>query len=194
MQKDEQEQLHETLWKSQEEEPMQMTTAEVSTRARKYERENILVFWLMLVLTPLVVAWIVYDLFHLLPKPLLFVTETWLLVTFLYAVWSFLRKGPRRMVPAEPCKQFLRREFEGKCQTATTIRRWILLLVPAVLAAWWGGGPALRARQMGIKSPWLSQLHAPLPLAVTILVLAFVWFGCGNAARKAKREMERLDE
>jgi hypothetical protein len=112
---------------------------------------------MMLGFTPLVAAWYVYSLYALihLHKPVLIATTTWLFVTFCYVVWRLLRNGPRRIVSAEPCAQFLEREFEGKLQFALETRRWILLLVPAVLAAWWGGGPTLGAKRLGIESPWL---------------------------------------
>ena len=96
------------------------------------------------------------------------------------------------MVPGEPCAQFLKREFEGKRESWRAARIWILWLHPAVFAAWWGGGPALRAQQMGNKIPWLAKLHAPVPLIVTVSVLAFVWLACGGQARKVQREIEKL--
>jgi hypothetical protein len=37
--------MHEDLWKSQEEEPMQITAEEVCVLARKYERQNVVVYW-----------------------------------------------------------------------------------------------------------------------------------------------------
>src|SRR5713101_4758037 len=132
MQKDKPEQIHEELWKSQEDEPMNITTEQLCVRARRYERENVWAHRGMLGLSPLLVAFILYELYGLLRsgKTLLITTETWLLVTFLYIVWRFLRNGPRRMVPAEPCAQFLKREFEGKRQSVLAARIWILLLLP----------------------------------------------------------------
>jgi uncharacterized RDD family membrane protein YckC len=94
---------------------------------------------------------------------------------------------------AEPCLQFLKREFEGKRQMTRAIRLLILLLVPSVMVAWWGGGPALSAREMGIKSPYLLRLHEPVSLIVTMMVLVLIWFVLGNEARKLEREIEKLD-
>jgi hypothetical protein len=194
MQKDKPEKFHEELWKSQEEEPMNVTTEQLCARARRYERGNVWAHRVMLGVSPLLAAFILYDLYGMfrLGKTLLITTETWLLLTFCYVIWGFLRRGPRRMVPAEPCAQFLKREFEGKRQAALGVRAWILLLLPAVIAAWWGGGPALRAQQMGIKSAWLLKLHAPVPLIVTVSVIALIWFVMGGEARRAQREIERL--
>ena len=141
MQKGKPEQIHEELWKSQEGEPMNITSEQLCVRARRYERKGVWAHWIMLGLVPLLTAFILYELYGLIhsAKFLLVTTETWLLVTFLYIIWGFLRNGPRRMVPAEPCVQFLKREFEFKSQFARAGRVWILLLLPAVFGAWWGG-------------------------------------------------------
>jgi uncharacterized RDD family membrane protein YckC len=194
MQNNKPEQSYEDLWKSQREEQMNTSTDEICARARRCERGNVLGHWILACLAPLAVAWIVHDLYGLLRlhRPLLIATVTWLLVTFCYVVWGFVRNGPRRMGAAEPSTQFLKREFEGRRRFALSVRRWILLLVPAVLAAWWGGGPALTASEMGIKAAWLLRAHQPVTLIVTILVLVFVWFAMGNAARKAEQEIEKL--
>jgi hypothetical protein len=194
MQNNKPEQSYEDLWKSQKEEQMNTSIDEICARARRYERGNVLEHWILACLAPLAAAWVAHDLYGLLRlhRPLLIATESWLLVTFCYVVWGFLRDSPRRIRTAESCSQFLKREFEGKRRSALSMRRWILLLVPAVLAAWWGGGPALTAKEMGIKAVWLLRVHQPAILIVTILVLAFVWFAMGNVARKAEQEIEKL--
>jgi hypothetical protein len=194
MQKDKPEKFHEELWKSQEEEPMNVTTEQLCARARRYERGNVWAHRVMLGVSPLLAAFILHDLYGMfrLGKTLLITTETWLLVTFLYVIWRFLRNGSRRMIPAEPCAQFLKREFEGKRHSALGARIWMLWLLPAVLASWWGGLPALRAQQLGIKSPWLLKLHAPVPLILTMSVLALIWLALGGEARRAQREIEKL--
>ena len=173
---------------------MNITADELCVRARRYERKGVWAHRLMLGLAPLFTAFILYELYSLIHsgKFLLVTTEAWLLATFLYIIWGFLRNGPRRMVPAEPCAQFLKRELEFKSQFARAARIWILLLLPAVIAAWWGGGPAFRAQQMGNKIPWLAKLHAPGPLIVTLSVLALVWLALESEARRAQREIEKL--
>ncbi len=187
-------QSHEDVWKSQEEEQMNISTEEICARARRHERGNVLGYWTLACLAPLAVAWIVHDLYGLLRlhKPLLIATESWLLLTFCYVAWGFLRNIPRRIRTAESCSQFLKREFEGKRRAFLSVRRWILLLLPAVLAAWWGGGPALTAEEMGVKAAWLLRAHQPVTLIETVLVLAFIWFAMGNAARKVEQEIEKL--
>lgn len=181
------------LWQSQEEEQMDVSMEQLRARARKYERENVWGFWVMLFLTPTVLAWAIYDLAHV-HRPLLVATAGWLYLTFCYVAWRFLRKGPSRIGSSEPCVRFLKRQLHTKIASARAVRVWILLLLPAVVSAWWAGGPALRAAEFGIKSPWLTQLHGPIPLIVTIGILAGFWFLMGDVARKANREIEKLNE
>ena len=42
------------------------------------------------------------------------------------------------------------------------------------------------------KIPWLAKLHAPVPLIVTISVLALGWLALESEARRAQREIEKL--
>jgi len=87
---------------------------------------------------------------------------------------------------------FLRREFEAKRQGLLWARRCWLLLIPAMLASWWGGGP-LRGKALGIRpSWWPSLLNQHEPLIVTSLVVAFVWFTLWKEARKVERETDKL--
>lgn len=194
MQDAKREQFPQDLWKSQEDEQMDIATEAVRAKARKYERKSVLGHRLMWGLGPLLIALCLYRLFELirLDKYVLAATMTWLLATSCYVIGGFLRNSPKRMGAAEPCGQFLKREFEGKLQFVRATRLWILLLLPAVLVAWWAGGPALTAKGLGIKSDWLLQVHAPLPLILTLAVLAFIWFAIGNVAKKARQEIEKL--
>jgi len=194
MQDDKEQRDHEHIWKAQEVEPMRMSTEELCARARKQERENVFAHWILRGLTPMLAAVVAYEMVRLYQahRFLLVATITWLLLTFGWTMWKPLRSGPRRIGKMEPCIQFLARELESKRQFSRAIREWILLLVPAVVGAWWAGGPALRAREMGINWPWLLQRHEPLALIVPLLVLAFIWFAMTNIARRTSREIDKL--
>jgi type IV secretory pathway VirD2 relaxase len=48
MEGNEREQSHQDSWKSQEEGPIEITTDEVRARVRSYDRENVLVYWVIL--------------------------------------------------------------------------------------------------------------------------------------------------
>jgi hypothetical protein len=192
MQGNDREQSHQDLWKSQEDGPMQITTDEVRAKARRYERENVLVFWAMLGLTPLFLALFIYNVVRLREPLLVQVGGGLAVATFCCIAGRFVWKGPNRIVPGEPCVHFLRREFEGKRQGLLWARRWWLLLVPAMLASWWGGGP-LRGKALGIRpSWWPSLLKEYEPLIVTSLVVAFVWFAFWKEGRKVEREIDKL--
>ena len=65
MQKNNQEQSHESLWKSQEDRSMHITAEEVCARARGYEQENVWTHWIMLGFTTLLVSWYVYEVYNL---------------------------------------------------------------------------------------------------------------------------------
>lgn len=190
---DEREQSHQDLWKSQEEESMQVSIEEVCAKARRYERENVRVHWAVLLgLTPLAVVAFGHNLiqFH---GPWLVAGNIWALAVFCCIVWRLVRNGPRRTGSEEPCVHFLRREFEGKRQSLRWVRWLVLLFFPAVLASWLGRGPVLRAKSLGIQSPgWLQYLQGPGPLIVSSLIIAFVWFALSAEARKADREIEKL--
>jgi hypothetical protein len=193
MQNDNQYQSDQDVWKSQEKEQMDITMEALRIKARRYERENVQCFWLLLCLTPAAVAWICHGIYTFirLHRPVLVVTESWLLVTFCCIMWRLLHNGPRRAVPTETGLQFLRREFHGKQQTARVIRQFIALLLPAFLVAWWTRGPQLRAQQ---KAQWLLQPHDLAYLIVALSILAFCWFAIGNWARRCGQEIEKLGQ
>jgi len=192
MQGNDREQSFQDLWKSQEEGPMQITTDEVRAKARWYERENVLVFWAMLGLMPVFLGWFIYELVRLREPPLVILGRGLVVATFCGIAWRLVWNGPRRITPGEPCMHFLRREFEGKRQGLVWARRCWLLLIPAMLASWWGGGP-LRGKALGIRpSWWPSLLKEHEPLIVTSLVVAFVWFAFWKEGRKVEREIEKL--
>jgi hypothetical protein len=191
MQQNEREPSNQDLWKSQEEEPMHMTTAKVCARAHKYERENVIVYWAVLSLVPVFLAGFIYNLTRL-REPLLLTGSTLAFVTFGCMFGKLIWRGPHRMPPAEPCLHFLRRKLEAKRRGLLWIRGCLLLLVPGIGAALWGGGPLLRAKTLGAQSPWLlSALRGPGPWIVMASLIAFEWFAFSTTARKVEREIEK---
>jgi hypothetical protein len=146
----------------------------------------------MLILTPLFIAGFVHNLL-VLRDPWIRTGAAWALATFLYMFWGLLRKGANRLAPEEPCTRFLRREFEGKRRGLLRIQRGLLLLIPAVLASWWGGGPVLGAKNLGVHSTRVLDLLAGPALPVVMaLIIAFCWFSFWMQTRKVDREIERL--
>jgi hypothetical protein len=194
MHADDREQSHEELWKSQEEESMQISTEEVCAMASRYERKNVRVYWLLIGITAFVVAVYLRNLIKFLhsPAPWLIAGTVWVLVLFCVFGWM-LRRGPLKMAPSESCLDYLRRGYETQRLGLRWVRRGILLLVPAMLAIWWGTRPVLRAMHSGVHSPRMLRLLAgPTPLIVVAVALSFSWFAFWREARKVDREIEKL--
>jgi hypothetical protein len=189
------EQSHEELWKSQEEGSMQISTDEVCAIARRYERKNVRFYWVLLGFTALFVAAYLSNLIKLLinsPAPWLMAGTAWMLALCCYVAWT-LRRGPLKIAPSEPCVEFLRRGYEVQRRAVRGVRRGVLLMVPAILAVWWGGGPVLAAKNLGVQSARALQLLAgPTPLLVIAVVLTFIWFAFWREGRKVDREIEKL--
>jgi len=185
------ERSHEELWKSQEEEPMRITTEEVCARARRQEKVSVWGHRVFLSAVALMLGACLYNLLRV-RGPLLLFAEAWAFATLCYIVWGFWH-GPIRMRPAESCLPFLRRELEGKIQGMRRLRRVAPLLVPAILAAWWGDGPLLGAKGWGISSPGLLKfVGGPGILIVMAVLLGLEWLLCSKAVRKFYRELEEL--
>ena len=74
------------------------------------------------------------------------------------------------------------------------LRHVVLLTIPAMFASWWGGGPALRARAMGLdpSSTFSRYLTSVWPMIATGVLLLLVWFAFTSAAKKASAESEAL--
>jgi hypothetical protein len=192
MQGNDREHSHQDLWKSQEDVPMKITSDEVRVKAIRYERESLLVYWVVMGLTPLFFAAFLYNLVRL-REPLLIAGTGFGLATWCSIAWKILRNGPNRISPVEPCLDFLRREFEGKRRGLLWVRGCVLLLIPAVMFSWWGGGPVLRAQAWGTRSPRvLSFLAGPGMLVAMAPIIAFLWFAFSRQARKVKGEIDKL--
>lgn len=184
------------LWKSQKEEAISMSAEAICVRAKRYERENTWAYQIMQSLTPVIAALAFYRLYGVafLKNYILAAVLCWLVFTLFYFIWRFLRKEPPKMIPGEPCAQYLTRTFQGKCEFAKVTRQWILYLVPAVIVAWWAGGPAFLGKGLGIKSAWIAQTHAPAPLLLALGALGFAWYAMGDIQQKAEKELGRLKE
>lgn len=126
------------LWKAQEDGAVTMASDEVRARANRYERESVLVYRVTLGLTPLFLFLFIYNLARL-SGPLLLAGTGLALAAYCLIAWKVLRGGPHRSAPAEPCLDYLRREFDQKRRGLLWVRGCVLLLAPAVLVSWWGG-------------------------------------------------------
>lgn len=94
----------------------------------------------------------------------------------------------------EPCIRFLELQHEERAKAYLRLRWRLWLLLPSIVASWFGGGLLITARARGLNpSSWLFHFCAgPWPFIIAVLVLALVWLAFGGAARKAKRDVEDL--
>lgn len=147
----------------------------------------------MLGLTPFFLAAWIYNLAQMVGSPWLMLGQSLALATFACIAWPALWSKTDRNAPAEPCVDFLRRLFEAKLRGSLWIRRCMLLLIPAVLASWWGDGPELGAKTFGVHDPsLLNALRGPTPLIVIGVLIALVWLAFREHERKIRRELEKL--
>jgi hypothetical protein len=74
------------------------------------------------------------------------------------------------------------------------VRRIVLFIIPGVLASWWGGGAALKARAMGLdpSSSYYRYLTGVWPMIASCFLLLLVWLAFGAAAKKAAAEFEAM--
>jgi hypothetical protein len=118
----------------------------------------------------------------------------WLCGGYGVLAWTMNRRRPRRH-EEDSCAAFLQSEYRSKRERLLGVRRDLMLVIlPAVFASWLGGGPAARAKSLGIDpESWLFLLSAGfMPWVVTAVALAFIWRGYGQEAEKVTREMETL--
>ncbi len=177
---------------------MNMTPEELCARARRHQRNDGRAFGVFLALVVLAAAVAMRNLMRLhyspIQNPWLGFAMLWTLLALGYFVWiSVPRRGPQG---AEgPCVQFLGRVLEGKRLWARFVRRGVLLLVPAVLAAWWGGGPAMAARNLGITSPLLLRLaEGPAPLVPIGFLMASIWVLMVLEERRLDGRIRQLEQ
>ncbi|HTC89756.1 MAG TPA: hypothetical protein VK686_15725 [Bryobacteraceae bacterium] len=196
MQEDDRDQSVEELWAAEEETSMQISNEEVCFQARSYERKNARLRWALLGATALIIAAYLRNLVKLMVtfrEPWLIAGTAWILATFCFVGWFLVRCAPPRMTPGEPCLLFLRGGFAAQRRILVWLRRGHFLMVPPVLAVWWGAGPAHGAKAMGIHSvKVLRVLEGPVPLIVIGLLLTCTWLAFWHETKKVDREIEKL--
>ncbi len=74
------------------------------------------------------------------------------------------------------------------------VQRFVLLVVPGVVASWWGGGAAIKAHALGLgpSSLYYRYLISVWPTVASCVPLGTVWWAFGVAARKASAEFEEI--
>ncbi|MFZ1139568.1 MAG: hypothetical protein ABR881_18685 [Candidatus Sulfotelmatobacter sp.] len=187
----------ESVWKStngKEEASMDITFTpdQLCAMARSREHESIWSRRILLTLLIGLAGAFAYNAFSV-SQPWVKLSQAWMLGWTGLLVWKF-RRGSRRMSVTESCASFLRRQFETKRSGFLEIRRYLFLLIPPILAAWWGGGPTIRLRALGVdpSSRLYEFASGPWPFLITGLLLVLIWLAFGLAAQKATRELDEL--
>jgi hypothetical protein len=161
--------------------------------ARSRERESIWSRRILLLMLIGLAAGFAYNVFSV-SQFWVRLSQVWMLAWTGLLVWRF-GHTPRRMSAGERCASFLRRELENKRSGLLEIQRYIFLLIPPILACWWGGGrPAGRLSVLGVQPS--SRLYGfasgPWVFIIVGLLLVVVWTAFGLAARKTTRELDEL--
>ena len=120
--------------------------------------------------------------------------QGWMLLVVTVCLGSLLHNRTHRRTSNDSCGSFLLRSLKMKRDGYLAVRRMVLLILPAVLASWWGGGTALKARAMGLDpaSPYYRYLTSVWPMIATCVLLFVIWFAFTSAAKKAAAELEGL--
>jgi hypothetical protein len=173
--------------------PQPGATAEICARARRREREHI---WQrrigLFALAGLALAF-AHNIVAV-RQPWVRLGQGWMLIIMGVYLWTLLRNRTERRPSNETCARFLIRALEAKRNGFVAVRRLVLLTIPAMLCSWWGGGPALHARAMGMaaSSVYYRYLTSVWPMVATSVLLLLVWFAFNYAAAKTSAELETL--
>lgn len=173
--------------------PLPLAAAEICAKARRRERGNM---WMRLIglfaLAGLAVAF-AHNTWGI-DQPWVRLGQGWMLIVMTVYFWGLIRSRTDRRTLNETCAAFLLRSLAKKRDGFMAVRRIVLLVIPAVLASWRGGGPALKARAMGLdpSSVYYRYLTSIWPIAATCVLLLLVWFAFSSAAKKASAEFEAL--
>ena len=171
----------ESVWKSINEGVITMTTEELCKKVRELETRRSRVRWIAVLLAMACGIGFVYSVTTI-EQGWIRLGWAWLYGAIGVLAWTLDRRWPDRMAE-ENCVVFLRREYNARRDRLLGLRRdMMLVILPAILASWWGGGPAATARNLGIR------------LLLAALTLAFIWHGYGKEAEKVKRDIEALPE
>jgi len=120
--------------------------------------------------------------------------QGWMLLIMAACFWKLVRNRKHQRASTDSCAGFLLRSLQMKRDGYRAVQRIVLLIVPAVLASWWGHGAALKARAMGLDpaSPYYRYLTGVGPIIATCLLLLLVWLAFREAASRASAEYDSM--
>jgi small-conductance mechanosensitive channel len=181
--------MPQTVWKTQgkgrENTEVVLTPDHLCAMARSRERLRAHLRSASLVLIVAIAAGLVYDVYRV-DQPWIRVGVAWALCIVVYLFGSALENRARQHDASEPCARFLEREHEERRRDYLRIRNRLFLLVPGILACWFGRAPAITTGSSvsGSTPTWL--------FLTTAVALVLVWFAFGKAAQKAARDRDEI--
>lgn len=141
------------------------------------------------VVTVALAAALLYNVYRV-DQPWLRLGQAWTLVVIVYLFGTAFERGHRPNGASEPCAQFLVRQHEERQRGYLRIRSRVFLLIPGILASWWGGAGLAAAKARGLDpSSWLYHfLAGPWLFVLFVMALVLVWLAFGKAAEKAAQD------
>ena len=187
----------EAAWKSQGTEQQRMhvvlTPEELCAMAQSRKKLNARVGLGVVVVTLALAAGALYNVFRA-DQPWIRLGQAWTLGVIVYLFGPAFERGRRPSGASEPCAQFLVRQHEERQRGYLRIRSRVFLLIPGILASWWGGAGLAAAKARGLDpSSWLYYfLAGPWLFVLVVMALVLVWFAFGKAAEKAARDRDEV--
>jgi hypothetical protein len=105
-------------------------------------------------------------------QPWIRLGQVWTLGVLVYLLAPAFEDGRAGMGTGDPCGRYLVRQHEERRGGYLRIRRRLFLLVPGMVACWWGGGAGTRF------------------FVMTGVALGLVFIAFGKAAEKAGRDRD----
>jgi len=180
-----------TVWKKRGEEEEEQRTMQVRltpdqlcAMARSREKLSARVRSASLVVIAAIAAGLLYDLYRI-DQPWIRVGVAWTLCIVVYVFGAAFENRPHPDA-SEPCTRFLEREHEERMRHYLRIRNRLFLLIPAILACWYG-------RALTIIKNSSASGSAPSWLFLTAAIaLVLVWLAFGKAAQKAASDRDEI--
>jgi membrane protease YdiL (CAAX protease family) len=173
----------ETIWKSQEDQTMQLalTPDRLAAMCQSRERLNRGVHWCLMAVLAFSAASALYNVFTL-AQPWMRLGQVWAIGAFIYLLTPALHAGPPRQGAGEPSAEFLIRQHELRRDGFRWIRRRVFLLLPSIIFSWVG------VRELNPQAAYWP----PFAGAACLIVLShFLGKGAENKAQRDADEIRR---
>jgi len=177
-----------TVWKNQQEAQPNMQLAltpdQLCAMARARERLSARVRSASLVVIAAIAAGLLYDVYRV-EQSWIRIGVAWTLCIVVYLFGSAF-ENKAHSDATEPCSRFLEREHEERRRHYLRIRNRLFLLVPGILACWYGRALTI------IKTSSPSASAPPWLFLTTAIALVLLWFAFGKAAQKAASDRDEI--